>query len=196
VKDPFDNVWYLGTRIEATQSDTTDSGRITMATSKLFRIALQVSDLDQAAAFYAKLLDDPGRRIPRGSRHYFDCGPVILALVDVTSGAGLEPKPVPDYVYFAVSNLDQVYERAKELNCLASDDVHGAAAGEIVYGPGANFRSMPKIRGAMDSALSTRRRCLPGSRLRWTPTSRSAAVISMNFEYKGTRQRILVSSDH
>ena len=47
---------------------------------KLFRIALQVSDLDQAAAFYAKLLDDKGVRIPRGSRHYFDCGPVILAV--------------------------------------------------------------------------------------------------------------------
>lgn len=135
VKDPFDNVWYLGTRIEAKQSETTDSGRITMAASKLFRIALQVGDLDKAAAFYAKLLDDPGRRIPRGSRHYFDCGPVILALIDVASGAGLEPKPAPDYVYFAVSNLGQVHERAKELNCLANDEVHGAAAGEIVKRP-------------------------------------------------------------
>ena len=101
---------------------------------KLFRIALQVSDLDQAAAFYAKLLDDKGVRIPRGSRHYFDCGPVILAIVDVAAGE-LEPKPIPDYVYFAVSDLEQVYERAKELNCLASDDVHGEAAGEIVKRP-------------------------------------------------------------
>jgi hypothetical protein len=32
---------------------------------KLFRLILQVADLDQAAAFYAKLLNDPGRRIPR-----------------------------------------------------------------------------------------------------------------------------------
>ena len=135
VKDPFDNLWYIGTHIEAKKSDSTDSGRITMSASKLFRIALQVSDLDKAAAFYSKLLDDPGRRIPRGSRHYFDCGAVILALVDVAKGAGLEPKPIPDYVYFAVSNLDQVYERAKELNCLANDDVHGAAAGEIVKRP-------------------------------------------------------------
>ena len=81
VKDPFDNVWYIGTRSETEKSEATESGRISMAAPKLFRIALQVGDLDQAAAFYAKLLDDQGRRIPRGSRHYFDCGPVILALL-------------------------------------------------------------------------------------------------------------------
>ena len=134
VKDPFDNVWYIGTHIEAKKSEKMESGRITMAVPKLFRIALQVGDLDKAAEFYSKLLDDQGRRIPRGSRHYFDCGSVILALVDVTAG-DLEPKPIPDYAYFAVSDLDQVYERAKELNCLAKEDVHGAAAGEIVKRP-------------------------------------------------------------
>jgi predicted enzyme related to lactoylglutathione lyase len=105
-----------------------------MAAPKLFRIAVQVSDLDRASAFYAKLLDDPGRRIPRGSRHYFDCGAVILALVDVTAGH-LEPKPIPDYIYFAVSNLEEVYERAKEMDCLATDDVHGEDAGAIVKRP-------------------------------------------------------------
>jgi len=105
-----------------------------MAATKLFRIALQVGDLDQASAFYAKLLDDPGRRIPRGSRRYFDCGPVILALVDVAAGH-LEPKPIPDSVYFAVGNLDEVYERAKAMNCLAKEDVHGADAGAIVKRP-------------------------------------------------------------
>ena len=35
--------------------------------AKLFRIILQVSDLDKAAEFYAKLLADEGRRIPRAS---------------------------------------------------------------------------------------------------------------------------------
>lgn len=104
-----------------------------MAAPKLFRIALQVADLDQASAFYSKLLDDPGRRI-RGSRHYFDCGPVILAIVDVTAGH-LAPQPIPDYVYFAISNLDQIYERAKAMNCLAKEDVHGADAGAIVTRP-------------------------------------------------------------
>ena len=99
-----------------------------------FRMVLQVSDLDKAAEFYSKLLDNEGRRIPRGSRHYFDCGPVILALVDVTAG-GEEAAPIPDYIYFAVADLQQVYERARGLNCLSGDDVHGAPAGEIVKRP-------------------------------------------------------------
>lgn len=101
---------------------------------KLFRIILQVPDLDQAAEFYSKLLNDAGRRIPRASRHYIDCGPVILALVDVTAG-GEEPKPLPDKIYFAVKNLEEAYERARELGCLSTEDVHGESAGEIVVRP-------------------------------------------------------------
>ncbi|HEV7683313.1 MAG TPA: VOC family protein [Pyrinomonadaceae bacterium] len=101
---------------------------------KLFRIVVQVDDLDKATEFYAKLLDDPGRRIPRASRHYIDCGSVILALVDVTAG-GEQAKPLPDYIYFAVSNLEQVYSRAVDLDCLSNEDVHGVSAGEIVVRP-------------------------------------------------------------
>ena len=101
---------------------------------KLFRIILQVDDLDKAADFYSKLLGDPGRRIPRAGRHYIDCGPVILALVDVTA-AGDVPKPLPDNIYFAVANINAVHTRARELGCLSSDDVHGASAGEVVKRP-------------------------------------------------------------
>jgi predicted enzyme related to lactoylglutathione lyase len=101
---------------------------------KLFRIILQVDNLDKAAEFYAKLLDDRGRRIPRASRHYIDCGPVILALVDQTAG-GEQPKPLPDNIYFAVEDLEKVHARATGLGCLSSDDVHGASAGEIVVRP-------------------------------------------------------------
>jgi predicted enzyme related to lactoylglutathione lyase len=100
----------------------------------LFRLILQVDDLDKASEFYAKLLGDPGRRIPRASRHYIDCGPVILALVDVTAG-GEEAKPIPDKIYFAVSDLEKSYSRASELGCLSSEDVHGESAGEIVVRP-------------------------------------------------------------
>ena len=101
---------------------------------KLFRVILQVSDLDEAAAFYAKLLNDEGRRIPRASRHYIDCGPVILALVDVTA-EGAQAKPLPDYIYFAVADLQSVHDRARALNCLSTADVHGAPAGEVVKRP-------------------------------------------------------------
>ena len=100
----------------------------------LFRIILQVDDLDKAEEFYGRLLGDRGRRIPRASRHYIDCGPVILALVDV-SGEGLKPEPLPDYIYFSVSNLEDIHSRAKELACLSDEDVHGESAGEIVKRP-------------------------------------------------------------
>jgi catechol 2,3-dioxygenase-like lactoylglutathione lyase family enzyme len=105
-----------------------------MTVPKLFRVILQVSDLDKAAEFYSKLLADEGRRIPRASRHYFDCGPVILALVDVAAG-GESAKPLPDYIYFSVNNLEDVHGRAHELGCVSTEDVHGASAGEIVKRP-------------------------------------------------------------
>ena len=99
----------------------------------LYRIILQVDNLDKAEEFYGKLLGDRGRRIPRGSRHYIDCGPVILALVDVTGES--EPKPLPDHIYFSVDDLESVHQRARELGCLSTDDVHGESAGEIVKRP-------------------------------------------------------------
>lgn len=103
-------------------------------TPRLFRIILQVDDLDRAEEFYSKLLGDSGRRIPYASRHYIDCGPVILALVD-PSIDDEKAQPLPDYIYFAVENIEEIYARAKELNCLANENVHGAASGEIVKRP-------------------------------------------------------------
>ncbi len=106
-------------------------------TPTLYRIILQVDDLDKAEEFYAKLLGDRGRRIPRASRHYIDCGPVILALVDVAGEniAGLKPKPLPDYLYFAVNDVEAAHQCARELNCLSTEDVHGDSAGDLVTRP-------------------------------------------------------------
>ncbi|HEU4434920.1 MAG TPA: VOC family protein [Pyrinomonadaceae bacterium] len=103
----------------------------------LYRIILQVDNLDRAEEFYGKLLGDRGRRIPRGSRHYIDCGPVILALVDVTAENSIaaKPEPLPDYIYFAVDDVDAVHARARELNCLSTEDVHGETAGDVVVRP-------------------------------------------------------------
>ena len=104
---------------------------------RLYRIILQVDNLDKAEEFYGKLLGDRGRRIPRGFRHYIDCGPVILALVDVNGEGipGLQPKPLPDYIYFAVNDIEAVYGRAQELQCLSTEDVHGESAGDLVKRP-------------------------------------------------------------
>lgn len=100
----------------------------------LYRVILQVSDIDQGAVFYSKLLGTDGRRIRGGARHYFDCGAVILALVDPGSD-GETARPNPDNIYFSVKNIDALHARAKELGCLSTGDVHGAPAGEIVARP-------------------------------------------------------------
>ena len=93
---------------------------------RLYRLIVQVNDLDRAATFYAALLGAPGRHVP-GRRHYFDCGDVILAVVDT----GRDARPLPDHLYFSVRDLDAAYARAKELGCLAAGEVHGEPAGEI-----------------------------------------------------------------
>jgi catechol 2,3-dioxygenase-like lactoylglutathione lyase family enzyme len=89
--------------------------------------------MDRAVAFYTKLLGEEGRSI-RGVRHYFDCGQVILAVVNVAAG-GQTAMPAPDYIYFSVNDLESIFDRAKELECLSETDVHGDPAGEIVTRP-------------------------------------------------------------
>lgn len=102
-------------------------------TPKLFRLLLEVSDLKAAITFYCALLGTEGRMI-RGGRYYFDCGQVILGLVDVSS-AQREPRALSEYIYFATSSLEEVYQRAAGLNCLSGEEIHGQAAGEIKVRP-------------------------------------------------------------
>ena len=100
---------------------------------KIFRVTVEVSSLDDAAAFYARLLATEGKRHP-GARHYFDCGGVILAVIDPTQG-GLAPTPGPKSIYFAVADLDAVHARAAGLEALAPIKVHGQPAGEPIKRP-------------------------------------------------------------
>jgi predicted enzyme related to lactoylglutathione lyase len=100
---------------------------------KLFRVVLQVADLDQAFDFYTKLIGTPGRKLG-GSRAYFDCGPVILAVFDPTPGAE-KASPNPDYIYFSVSDIEKAHARARDLNCLSKEKIHNKDAGEIVTRP-------------------------------------------------------------
>jgi len=98
----------------------------------LFRLNIEVGDLDQAAEFYGKLFGLEGRK-QAGSRCYFNCGGVTLQVVDV-SAAG-KPHPAAKALYFLVKDLDAVFERAKSLGCLSSDDVHGVSGGAISVRP-------------------------------------------------------------
>jgi catechol 2,3-dioxygenase-like lactoylglutathione lyase family enzyme len=100
---------------------------------KIFRITMEVSDLDAAATFYATLLGDPGQRHP-GARHYFNCGGVVLAVLDPSQG-GMQPHPMPKCLYFAVDKLEPVHARARQLGALAPYQVHGAPAGDMIQRP-------------------------------------------------------------
>jgi len=99
---------------------------------QLFRLNIEVADLDAAISFYTKLLGVDGRK-QAGSRCYFDCGPVTLQVLDVSSSR--EPHPAAKALYFTVNDLEAAFERAKSLGCLSREDVHDAPGGGIVVRP-------------------------------------------------------------
>jgi catechol 2,3-dioxygenase-like lactoylglutathione lyase family enzyme len=98
--------------------------------ARIFRIILEVADLDRATEFYSRLLDTEGRHVG-GGRVYFDCGPMILALLKPEG----TPTPIPEYLYFAVDDLEAFHARAKELDALSKEAVHGESAADIVVRP-------------------------------------------------------------
>jgi catechol 2,3-dioxygenase-like lactoylglutathione lyase family enzyme len=97
---------------------------------RLFRIILEVGDLDRATEFYARLLGTEGRQVG-GGRVYFDCGPMTLALLKPEE----TPSPIPEYLYFAVDDVEAFHARAKDLDALSKESVHGESAAEIVVRP-------------------------------------------------------------
>ena len=100
---------------------------------KLFRVTLEVADLERATQLYAALFGLDGQRYP-GARHYFDCGGVIVAVLDVSRG-GMPPTPGPKSLYFAVDDVDIVHARAEQLGVLAPYQVHGEPAGAVITRP-------------------------------------------------------------
>lgn len=106
--------------------------RATSDVPSLFRINVEVGNLDQAANFYGKLFGLEGRK-QAGSRCYFNCGPVTLQVVDVSSVG--KPHPAAKALYFTVKDLDAVFARAQALGCLSREDVHGVSGGGISVRP-------------------------------------------------------------
>ena len=94
----------------------------------IFRIFVPVTDFEKAIDFYQRLFETEGRLIRQG-RQYFDCGPVIFAVIE-NSGT-----PISDHIYFSVPSLEALFTRAKDLNCLEHIDLHGSRADEIVVRP-------------------------------------------------------------
>jgi len=100
---------------------------------RVFRVLLEVSDRDAAATFYAALLGTEGRPV-FGGRTYFDCGGVIVGFVD-SATSGREPRPTPQYLYFAVDDLGAVHARVAALGCLSPDDARAGVSGSIATQP-------------------------------------------------------------
>ncbi|HEX5184782.1 MAG TPA: VOC family protein [Allosphingosinicella sp.] len=98
-------------------------------TPRLFRLNVEVGDIDAAAGFYSELLGPEGRP-QAGMRCYFAAGPVTLQLVQVQA-----PHSAAKALYFAVTDLDAVHRRASDLGCLEDGLVHGKPAGEPVVRP-------------------------------------------------------------
>ena len=103
-----------------------------MDVPQFFRLNVEVGDLQSAISFYTSLMGIQGRK-QAGSRCYFECGPVTLQVLDVSSER--QPHPAPKALYFTVNNLEEVYERAKSLKCLSVEDVHEAPGSGIVVRP-------------------------------------------------------------
>jgi predicted enzyme related to lactoylglutathione lyase len=82
--------------------------------ARLFRVILPAADMERSVAFYAAVLQDPGRRVSP-ERHYFDCGQTILALVSPPGAGTSTPvvRPNFDHVYFAVNDLEATLERVR-----------------------------------------------------------------------------------
>ncbi|MEW6320891.1 MAG: VOC family protein [Acidobacteriota bacterium] len=81
---------------------------------EIYRIILPVQDIERAAAFYGAVLGQAGERVSPG-RHYFRCGPVVLACYDpIADGDDLYGGWVHhpnQYVYFAVDDLELTLAR-------------------------------------------------------------------------------------
>jgi catechol 2,3-dioxygenase-like lactoylglutathione lyase family enzyme len=97
-----------------------------------FRLNIEVGDLKSAISFYTKLLGIKGRK-QAGSRCYFECGPVTLQVLDVSSER--QPHTAAKALYFTVKELEAIFERGRALRCLSREDVHDAPGGGIVVRP-------------------------------------------------------------
>ena len=115
-----------------TRKKTTKPKKAKADVPSLFRINVEVGNIDEAASFYGKLFGLVGRK-QAGSRCYFTCGGVTLQVVDV-SAAGT-PHPAAKALYFTVNDLDAAFARARELGCLSKEVVHGMTGGEISVRP-------------------------------------------------------------
>ena len=99
---------------------------------QFFRLSVEVGSLEAGVEFYSRLLALQGRKQP-GSRVYYECGPVTLQVVNVSSVG--KPHIAAKALYFTVKDLESIFERATSLGSLSRESVHDAPGGGIVVRP-------------------------------------------------------------
>lgn len=89
---------------------------------RLFRILLPVPDIDAAAKFYGALFGQAGERVSPG-RHYFKSGDVVVACYSAANDSDGKPlKPLQTETYFAVPDLQAIYDRAMKAGAKPSTE--------------------------------------------------------------------------
>jgi len=107
------------------------------AAPRIFRLLVPARNLGRSRRFYERLLGIPGRPVAEG-RVYFDCGPVILGVLDRSRAAAEDRTAPTEAIYFSTEDLDGVHRRARRLRCLSHELIHNDPAnpaGEIVVRP-------------------------------------------------------------
>lgn len=104
---------------------------------RLYRILIPAKNLNRSRRFYESLLSTRGRSVA-GGRIYFDCGPVILGVLDYSGVSASKISTPRESLYFATNELEGVFCRARTLGCLDPGLLHddpSSPLGEIVIRP-------------------------------------------------------------
>lgn len=113
-------------------------GRVKRVDSpQIFRVLLPASDLERSRQFYEALFAARGRPVG-GGRVDFDCGPVILGILDYSTTPERERSSPAEALYFATHGVEGIHRRASALSCLSPELIHGDPnnpAGEVVVRP-------------------------------------------------------------
>jgi len=104
---------------------------------RIFRVLVGARDLGRSRRFYETLLGARGRTVAVG-RVYFDCGSVLLGVLDHSHVDPANWSAPSEAIYFAVARLEVIHARARRLRCLSQELLHGdpsSPMGEIVRRP-------------------------------------------------------------
>ena len=105
--------------------------------ARLYRVILPVGDIAAAAAFYAAVLGEPGKRVS-GGRHYFSTGGgAVLACYDAAAdgdpiGEGWRMHP-SQYVYFSVDDLEAAHRACAAAGATDITEIGRMPWGETMF---------------------------------------------------------------